>query len=72
MVEYVVIDEHTLAACRPEYGQFAQILHASVLRGAAEPAVGTILVPTDKDRIRPATSQDFTDFNVQLPPDFVV
>lgn len=57
----IVLDGHTLGVVM---GSEIQVLRASVLRGSTAPAVGTIPLPLDVSRIRPATRQDFADFGV--------
>jgi hypothetical protein len=65
----VVVDGHTLGVM---IGPDLQILRASVLRGSPHPSCGTITLPTDASRVRPATRQDFVDFEVFWHPDYEV
>lgn len=61
--QFVVIREHTLGCINPLQPNVAQILGASVLRGALD-LDGTILVPMDAAQMRPATRADFNTFRV--------
>ena len=56
----IVIDGHTLGVIM---GNGVQVLRASVIRGGSH--IGdTTSLPEDASRYRPATKQDFKEFNV--------
>ena len=74
-IRYVVLDEHTLGyihipldEAKESVGALMGVLHSSILkgghhqRGAVSPFGRTL---------RLATREDFADFRVQVPPDFV-
>jgi hypothetical protein len=63
----IVIDEHTLGSVFPEQPNQAQILGASILRGALD-TMG--IIPIQFKKTRPATLADFETFRVH-PAGFV-
>lgn len=73
MQRYIVLDNHTLGVILPTSHEFKayelQILRASVLRGSPYPKDGLIPLNLEKDNFRPATEQDFKDFNVSFGPE---
>lgn len=61
-----VLDGHTLGVVK---GRTLQILRASIMRGSPYPDTGVIEFDPDRmpiNRARPATAQDFLDFNVMF------
>lgn len=64
-VKLVVAHEHTLGYVYPEQPNDIWILHASVLRGATSGRLqGSIPMPQDASKVRPATLADFKAYNV--------
>lgn len=64
MTDYVVCDEHTLGYY---VGGMIAILQASILKGATFEVYPSPKFPTQFNKIRKATMQDFEEYRV-LPP----
>jgi|GEM_PF-2145799 len=67
-VKYVVKNENTLGYLQ-EGSPFMGVLASSVLRGGHDPKNGPISF--SEGEIRPATKDDFKEFRVKLPSDFI-
>jgi len=61
--QFVVIDENKLCCLVPGKLHFANVLSASIIRGACD-RDGICCIPMDKKDMRPATRQDFETFRV--------
>ena len=64
-IKIVVINEHTLAIIRPEYSDYAEILHTSILRGSYYNNLsGAIYIVNETVRL--ANRQDFKDYRMVI------
>jgi len=71
MIKYFVLNENILGYIIPTIPNDLQILHASVLKGATTDRLQGSLSISSLDKIRVAKLEDFIDFRVMLPPDFL-
>ncbi len=67
--KYIVVNENTLCY-RVEGSKFPGVLAGSVVRGGHDPKNGAIIL-SPSDVIRDATLEDFKEYRVQLPTDFM-
>lgn len=73
-IQYVVYRENTLGYLFKTTNEIVMlgVLHGSVLKGGFNWINGPhVLLPADLQQVRIASTADFDDYRVCLPPDFV-
>lgn len=63
MIKLVVFNEHTLGYIFPDFPNYVQVLHSSILKGAPHTTQHPDCFLIHKDsKVRLASEQDFADF----------
>jgi hypothetical protein len=70
IVRYVVMDEHTLGYLDNSTPMYVHVLHGSVLKGGHDWKNGPAIISPGHTILRPATTNDFAEYRVSIPPDF--
>lgn len=65
-IKLVVYNEHTLGYIDPEFPQYVQVLHSSVLKGDSTTQLRDKILISSLTSIRLASKKDFEDYKVSF------